>query len=83
MRKDSVDYVLHLGDYIYEYKNGEYGWGNSLGNSCSLFLFIPIEPQIAHVYFSQVAFPSQIGRFSHSTIIEGGLLNTGQIWTFC
>ncbi|KAK1760147.1 PhoD-like phosphatase-domain-containing protein [Echria macrotheca] len=31
VRKDSVDYVLHLGDYIYEYKNGDYGWGNSLG----------------------------------------------------
>ncbi|KAI9845499.1 MAG: hypothetical protein M1837_004838 [Sclerophora amabilis] len=30
VRKDSVDYVVHLGDYIYEYKNGEYGWGNSL-----------------------------------------------------
>lgn len=30
-RKDSVDYVLHLGDYLYEYKNGEYGWGNSIG----------------------------------------------------
>ncbi|KAJ9285866.1 hypothetical protein DTO027B5_3081 [Paecilomyces variotii] len=24
VRKDSVDYVLHLGDYIYEYKNGDY-----------------------------------------------------------
>ncbi|KAJ9132239.1 Alkaline phosphatase (PhoD-like phosphatase) [Pleurostoma richardsiae] len=31
VRKDSVDYVVHLGDYIYEYKNGDYGWGNSLG----------------------------------------------------
>lgn len=31
MRKDSVDYVIHLGDYIYEYQNGEYGWGNSIG----------------------------------------------------
>ncbi|KAF7163739.1 hypothetical protein CNMCM5623_008497 [Aspergillus felis] len=31
VRKDSVDYVVHLGDYIYEYANGEYGWGNSLG----------------------------------------------------
>lgn len=31
VRKDSVDYVVHLGDYIYEYGNGEYGWGNSLG----------------------------------------------------
>ena len=31
VRKDSVDYVLHLGDYIYVYKNGDYGWGNSLG----------------------------------------------------
>ncbi|GKT48207.1 alkaline phosphatase D [Colletotrichum spaethianum] len=31
VRKDSVDYVIHLGDYIYEYGNGEYGWGNSLG----------------------------------------------------
>ncbi|KAL3425442.1 alkaline phosphatase [Phlyctema vagabunda] len=29
-RKDSVDYVIHLGDYIYEYGNGEYGWGNSI-----------------------------------------------------
>ncbi|KAK0712607.1 PhoD-like phosphatase [Lasiosphaeria miniovina] len=31
VRKDSVDYVLHLGDYIYEYQNGAYGWGDSLG----------------------------------------------------
>jgi alkaline phosphatase D len=31
VRKDSVDYVIHLGDYIYEYANGYYGWGNSLG----------------------------------------------------
>ena len=31
MRKDSADYVIHLGDYIYEYKNGDYGWGNSYG----------------------------------------------------
>lgn len=30
-RKDSVDYVIHLGDYIYEYANGYYGWGNSIG----------------------------------------------------
>lgn len=30
-RKDSVDYVIHLGDYIYEYKNGDYGWGQSIG----------------------------------------------------
>lgn len=30
VRKDSVDFVVHLGDYIYEYKNGEYGWGNAL-----------------------------------------------------
>ncbi|KAJ4364748.1 hypothetical protein N0V95_000695 [Ascochyta clinopodiicola] len=30
-RKDSVDYVVFLGDYIYEYENGYYGWGNSLG----------------------------------------------------
>lgn len=29
--KDSVDYVIHLGDYIYEYANGEYGWGQSIG----------------------------------------------------
>ncbi|KAI4870574.1 PhoD-like phosphatase-domain-containing protein [Hypoxylon rubiginosum] len=31
VRKDSVDYVVHLGDYIYEYANGEYGWGDSYG----------------------------------------------------
>ncbi|KAK5269121.1 hypothetical protein LTR99_009322 [Exophiala xenobiotica] len=31
VRKDSVDYVIHLGDYIYEYKNGDYGWGQSFG----------------------------------------------------
>lgn len=30
-RKDSVDYVLHLGDYIYEYQNGQYGYGQSIG----------------------------------------------------
>ncbi|KAK7977758.1 hypothetical protein PG988_005248 [Apiospora saccharicola] len=31
VRKDSVNYVVHLGDYIYEYGNGEYGWGDSMG----------------------------------------------------
>ncbi|KAF2461987.1 PhoD-like phosphatase-domain-containing protein [Lineolata rhizophorae] len=31
VRKDSVDYVIHLGDYIYEYENGEYGWGDEYG----------------------------------------------------
>lgn len=30
-RKDSVDYVVHLGDYIYEYKNGDYGDGTAIG----------------------------------------------------
>lgn len=29
-RKDSVDYVIHLGDYIYEYANGVYGNGQSI-----------------------------------------------------
>ncbi|KAI0131004.1 phosphodiesterase/alkaline phosphatase D precursor [Daldinia grandis] len=29
VRKDSVDYIIHLGDYIYEYANGEYGWGDA------------------------------------------------------
>ncbi|KAF2827935.1 hypothetical protein CC86DRAFT_288876 [Ophiobolus disseminans] len=31
VRKDSVDYVVFLGDYIYEYANGYYGWGDALG----------------------------------------------------
>ncbi|KAI0426081.1 PhoD-like phosphatase [Xylaria sp. FL1042] len=31
VRKDSVDYVIHLGDYIYEYANGDYGWGDAYG----------------------------------------------------
>ncbi|KIV82794.1 hypothetical protein PV11_04873 [Exophiala sideris] len=31
VRKNSVDYVIHLGDYLYEYANGEYGWGQSIG----------------------------------------------------
>ncbi|KAF2120145.1 PhoD-like phosphatase-domain-containing protein [Lophiotrema nucula] len=31
VRKDSVDYVIHLGDYIYEYANGDYGWGQTIG----------------------------------------------------
>lgn len=31
VRKDSVDYVLHLGDYIYEYANKDYGDGESIG----------------------------------------------------
>lgn len=26
-----MDYVIHLGDYIYEYANKEYGDGTSLG----------------------------------------------------
>lgn len=26
-RKDSVDYIVHLGDYIYEYGEGGYGYG--------------------------------------------------------
>ncbi|KAI9801598.1 MAG: hypothetical protein M1825_003277 [Sarcosagium campestre] len=30
VRKDSIDFVVHLGDYIYEYKNGDYGWGDSI-----------------------------------------------------
>ncbi|KLJ06046.1 alkaline phosphatase [Blastomyces silverae] len=29
-RKDNADYVIHLGDYIYEYKEGGYGWGWSM-----------------------------------------------------
>ncbi|ORY12564.1 hypothetical protein BCR33DRAFT_800473 [Rhizoclosmatium globosum] len=29
--RDEVDVVLHLGDYIYEYRNGEYGDGSSIG----------------------------------------------------
>jgi alkaline phosphatase D len=32
VRKDSVDYVIHLGDYIYEYQgNGDYGDGRPIG----------------------------------------------------
>ncbi|WEW54972.1 alkaline phosphatase [Emydomyces testavorans] len=31
VRKDSVDYVIHLGDYIYEYADGEYGSGKDIG----------------------------------------------------
>ncbi|KAL8850880.1 MAG: hypothetical protein Q9221_004193 [Calogaya cf. arnoldii] len=30
-RKDAVDYVVHLGDYIYEYANGDYGDGTNIG----------------------------------------------------
>lgn len=30
-RKKSVDYVIHLGDFIYEYAEGAYGWGWSIG----------------------------------------------------
>ena len=26
-----MDYVIHLGDYIYEYAHGDYGWGDSFG----------------------------------------------------
>lgn len=31
VRKDSVDYVVFLGDYIYEYQNGYYGDGQTIG----------------------------------------------------
>ena len=30
-RKESVDFVIHLGDFIYEYAEGAYGWGWSIG----------------------------------------------------
>lgn len=30
VRKDNADFVIHLGDYLYEYENGYYGWGDSL-----------------------------------------------------
>ncbi|KAI8908658.1 alkaline phosphatase [Powellomyces hirtus] len=30
-RRQDVDIVVHLGDYIYEYANGEYGDGSSIG----------------------------------------------------
>ncbi|KXS16918.1 hypothetical protein M427DRAFT_144507 [Gonapodya prolifera JEL478] len=30
-RKDEVDLIVHVGDYIYEYKNGGYGNGSSTG----------------------------------------------------
>ena len=29
-RKGAVDYMIHLGDYIYEYKNGDYGHGQTI-----------------------------------------------------
>ncbi|KAL7271554.1 hypothetical protein RUND412_005678 [Rhizina undulata] len=30
VRRNTTDYVIHLGDYIYEYKNGDYGWGDDI-----------------------------------------------------
>lgn len=30
---DRLDYVQHVGDYIYEYKNGDYGNGTALGRA--------------------------------------------------
>ncbi len=30
-RRDDLDFVLHLGDYLYEYANGTYGDGSALG----------------------------------------------------
>lgn len=30
-QRDDLDVVIHLGDYIYEYKNGQYGDGEALG----------------------------------------------------
>ncbi len=30
-QRDDLDLVLHLGDYVYEYRNGEYGDGTALG----------------------------------------------------
>ncbi|MCJ1270167.1 hypothetical protein MMC22_010063 [Lobaria immixta] len=44
VRKDSVDYVLHLGDYLYEYPNGEYGWGQSIGR-------IPLPDRIIYTLY--------------------------------
>ncbi|MCJ1424371.1 hypothetical protein MMC29_002259 [Sticta canariensis] len=44
VRKNSVDYVLHLGDYLYEYPNGEYGWGQSIGR-------IPLPDRIIYTLY--------------------------------
>lgn len=66
-RKDSVDYVIHLGDYIYEYKNGDYGWGK-----CTfLSIFLPI-----HTIFEfRNMFREQTTHVTHTTSLMK--------WTFC
>ncbi|KAL1582624.1 hypothetical protein WHR41_08566 [Cladosporium halotolerans] len=45
VRKDSVDYVVHLGDYIYEYRgNGDYGNGAPIGR-------IPKPERVIHTLY--------------------------------
>lgn len=53
-RKESVDYVIHLGDYIYEYAgNGDYGYGYSINR-------VP-EPQ--HVIFTLDDYRTRIAQY--------------------
>ncbi|KAJ0329729.1 hypothetical protein COL922a_012703 [Colletotrichum nupharicola] len=61
VRKDSVDYVVHLGDYIYEYGNGEYGWGNSLDR-------IPLPDR--QIYTDGA---SELNNTEESFIMDGGV----------
>ena len=79
MRKDSVDYVVHLGDYIYEYGNGEYGWGNSLDR-------IPLPDR--QIYTSVLAYTVSTSETSPAdllkacTIIESAWQLTERIWIY-
>ena len=96
MRKDSVEYVVHLGDYIYEYANGEYGWGDSVSFSALYRFLHSIDTDVGH--YSMAAFRCQIGistrklnqvqgggnllmRTVDCTTIESALPLTEQTWT--
>lgn len=77
MRKDSVDYVLHLGDYLYEYPNGEYGWGQSIGSSSS-----HMYDQVLTIMM-KAEFRYQTGSSIRCMITARGMPHIEPIWTYC
>ena len=57
-----MDYVIHLGDYIYEYQNGDYGWGK-----CTfLSKLLPIHT----IFESRDTFREQTNRVTHAKPYE-------------
>jgi alkaline phosphatase D len=67
VRKDSVDYVLHLGDYIYEYAGtGDYGYGYSIGR---------VPAPYGRVIFTLYDYRARLGAYREDLDLQGSHAN--------